>query len=108
VTTQDWLPLVQIAPEPMWRRSKRQQQQSTLGSFGVSYLKDNQGIELLAFAMKAMPSGWSAIRKLSQASASERQPEQIEDFNHPYRSWGQGTVRITLLPGRKNLLHLRE
>jgi hypothetical protein len=46
----------------MWRRSKRQQQ-STLGSFGVSYLKDNQGMELLAFAMKAMTSGWSAIRK---------------------------------------------
>jgi hypothetical protein len=35
-------------------------------------------------------------------------PEQIEDFSFSYRRWGQGTVRITLLPGRKNLLRLRE
>ena len=31
-------------------------------------------------------------------------PEQLEDFNRSYRRWGQGTARITLLPGRKNLL----
>ena len=35
-------------------------------------------------------------------------PEQLEDFNRSYRRWGQGTVRITLEPGRKNLLRLRE
>jgi hypothetical protein len=35
-------------------------------------------------------------------------PEQLDDFNHSYRSWGRGTVRITLLPGRKNLLRLRK
>jgi hypothetical protein len=35
-------------------------------------------------------------------------PEQLEDFNRSYRRWGHGTVRITLLPGRKNLLRLRE
>jgi hypothetical protein len=33
-------------------------------------------------------------------------PEQIEDFNQSYRSCGQGTARVTLQPGRKNLLHL--
>jgi hypothetical protein len=35
-------------------------------------------------------------------------PEQLDDSNHSYRSWGRGTVRITLLPGRKNLLRLRK
>ena len=34
-------------------------------------------------------------------------PEQLEAFNRSYRRWGQGTARITLLPGRKNLLRLR-
>ena len=41
------------------------------GSFGVSYLKDNQGIELLAFAMKAMTSGWSAIWHQSRCVTTE-------------------------------------
>lgn len=40
-------------------------------------------------------------RMLAYLGAS---PEQIEDFNRSYRRWGQGTVRITLEPGRKNLL----
>jgi hypothetical protein len=33
-------------------------------------------------------------------------PEQLADFDQCNRSWGQGTVRITLAPGRKNLLRL--
>jgi hypothetical protein len=34
-------------------------------------------------------------------------PEQLADFNRSYRRWGQGTARITLQPGRKNLLRLK-
>jgi len=33
--------------------------------------------------------------------------EQLADLASSYRRWGQGTTRITLLPGRKNLLCLR-
>jgi len=33
--------------------------------------------------------------------------EQLADFDQCIRSWGQGTARITLQPGRKNLLRLR-
>jgi hypothetical protein len=35
-------------------------------------------------------------------------PEQLADFDSSHRRLGQGTVRIMLLPGRKNLLRLRE
>jgi hypothetical protein len=34
-------------------------------------------------------------------------PEQLADFNRSYRRWGQGTARITLQLGRRNLLRLR-
>jgi hypothetical protein len=34
-------------------------------------------------------------------------PEQLADFDQSIRSWGQGTARITLEAGRKNLLCLR-
>ena len=34
-------------------------------------------------------------------------PEQLADFdNNSHRRWGQGTVQITLQPGRKNLLRI--
>lgn len=32
--------------------------------------------------------------------------EQLADFDRSLRSWGQGTARITLQPGCKNLLRL--
>jgi hypothetical protein len=32
--------------------------------------------------------------------------EQIADFDSSHRRWGKGTVRITLLAGRRNLLRL--
>ncbi len=34
--------------------------------------------------------------------------EQLADFDYGMRAWGQGTARITLEPGRKNLLRLRQ
>lgn len=34
-------------------------------------------------------------------------PEQLADFDQSIRGWGQGTAKITLQPGRKNLLRLR-
>lgn len=34
-------------------------------------------------------------------------PEQLADFDSCQRRWGQGTVEITLLPGRRNLLSIR-
>jgi hypothetical protein len=34
-------------------------------------------------------------------------PEQLADFDGAVQKWGQGTVRFTLQPGRKNLLRLR-
>ena len=34
-------------------------------------------------------------------------PEQFEDFSSSYRRWGQGTGQITLAPGRRNLVRLR-
>jgi hypothetical protein len=33
-------------------------------------------------------------------------PEQLADFDSSHRRWGQGTVQITLQPGRKNLLRI--
>ena len=33
-------------------------------------------------------------------------PEQLADFENCHRRWGQGTVLITLQPGRKNLLRI--
>ena len=33
-------------------------------------------------------------------------PAQLADFDPRTRPWGQGTVQITLVPGRKNLLRL--
>jgi hypothetical protein len=33
--------------------------------------------------------------------------EQIADLDQCHRRWGQGTARITLEPGRKNLLRLK-
>ena len=33
-------------------------------------------------------------------------PEQIAAFDSSHRRWGQGTVTITLQPGRKNLLRI--
>ena len=33
-------------------------------------------------------------------------PEQLADFDSSHRRWGQGTVQITLQPGRKNLLKI--
>jgi hypothetical protein len=35
-------------------------------------------------------------------------PEQLAEFDDSHRRWGQGTVQITLQPGRKNLLRLRD
>jgi hypothetical protein len=35
-------------------------------------------------------------------------PGQIAEFENCNRRWGQGTVQITLAPGRKNLLRLRD
>jgi hypothetical protein len=34
-------------------------------------------------------------------------PAQLAEFENCNRRWGQGTVQITLAPGRKNLLRLR-
>ena len=34
--------------------------------------------------------------------------EQLADFDNCYRRWGQSTVEITLQPGRKNLIRLRD
>jgi hypothetical protein len=34
-------------------------------------------------------------------------PDQLADLDQSIRSWGQGTAKITLQPGRKNLLRLR-
>jgi hypothetical protein len=34
-------------------------------------------------------------------------PAQLADFDGAVQKWGQGTVRFTLQPGRKNLLRLR-
>jgi hypothetical protein len=34
-------------------------------------------------------------------------PAQFADFDGAVQKWGQGTVRFTLQPGRKNLLRLR-
>jgi len=33
-------------------------------------------------------------------------PEQLADYDNCQRRWGQGTVQITLQPGRKNLLRI--
>jgi hypothetical protein len=33
-------------------------------------------------------------------------PEQLADFDDSHRRWGQGSVRITLQPCRKNLLKI--
>ena len=33
-------------------------------------------------------------------------PDQLADFDSSHRRWGQGTVKITLQPGRKNLLRI--
>jgi hypothetical protein len=35
-------------------------------------------------------------------------PAQLAAFHNCQRRWGQGTVEVTLEPGRKNLLRLRE
>jgi hypothetical protein len=32
---------------------------------------------------------------------------QLGEFDDCCRRWGQGTVQVTLVPGRKNLLRLR-
>jgi hypothetical protein len=34
-------------------------------------------------------------------------PAQLSEFDNCHRQWRQGTVQITLVPGRKNLLRLR-
>jgi hypothetical protein len=34
-------------------------------------------------------------------------PAQLADFDGAVQKWGQGTVRFTLQPGRKNLPRLR-
>jgi hypothetical protein len=33
-------------------------------------------------------------------------PEQLAEFDNCHQRWGQGTVQITLQPGRRNLLHI--
>jgi hypothetical protein len=33
-------------------------------------------------------------------------PAQLAEFDNCHGRWGQGTVQITLAPGRKNLLRL--
>jgi hypothetical protein len=49
-------------------------------------------------------SGATLRRLLAYLGAT---PTQLADFDHAFRVWGQGSVRITLQPGRKNLLRLQ-
>jgi hypothetical protein len=49
-------------------------------------------------------SGATLRRLLAYLGAT---PQQLGDFDHAFRVWGQGSVRITLQPSRRNLLRLR-
>jgi hypothetical protein len=49
-------------------------------------------------------SGATLRRLLAYLGAT---PEQLADFDHAFCVWGQGSVRITLQPSRRNLLRLR-
>ncbi|HEX6771827.1 MAG TPA: hypothetical protein VF126_07360 [Acidobacteriaceae bacterium] len=50
-------------------------------------------------------SGATLRRLLAYLGAT---PQQLGDFDHAFRVWGHGTTQIALLPGRRNLLRLRE
>lgn len=73
------------------------------------------GRSLVAQAMAIDQRTMLGPRLNIQSAATLRQllaylgatPEQLAEFDSNHRRWGQGTVEITLLPGRKNLLRLR-
>lgn len=71
-----------------------------------------QGLRVQAMAADAhtslspfvpIASGPTLRRLLAYLGAT---PEQLKEFDTAFRAWGQGSIRITLEPGRKNLLRL--
>ncbi len=73
---------------------------------------DNKGLGVQAMALDCrtmlgpqlrIQSAETLRRLLAYLGAT---PEQLADFDSSHRRWGQGTVQITLQPGRKNLLKI--
>ena len=73
---------------------------------------DNKGLGVQAMAVDCRTMLGPQLRIQSAATLRRllaylgATPEQLAHFDSSHRRWGQGTVSITVQPGRKNLLRI--
>jgi hypothetical protein len=74
------------------------------GAQGCTVQAMHPGYKTMLGPMVKVQSAATLHRLLAYLGAT---PAQLMEFDDCNRRWGQGTVQITLAPGRKNLLRLR-
>jgi hypothetical protein len=77
--------------------------QSRLGIWAVNCLLEDARTPISAFI--TMKSYDTLVRLLRYVGATDAVMAEVE---RDHRRWGRGTLHIEILPGRKNLLRIRQ